>query len=190
MSIWAGEKKVSKTISKIGGTCRNIQGPGGVVFGEFFPYLNLGKSLWTHLFTACHFCHTVMHFTTFGLPIQILVILSRYPHLWGCYHSPFCVPAPWVTKYSLPFFWEYHFCTPVAICLDLALTRFQSPYILDFIAFSHLTHFALPQITLINVMSMWWKRKQWQLQFPLDLYSDTNITMNYDAAATSSNQIW
>jgi hypothetical protein len=27
---------VSKTISKIGGTCRNIQGPGGVVFGEFF----------------------------------------------------------------------------------------------------------------------------------------------------------
>jgi hypothetical protein len=39
-------------------------------------------------------------------------------------------------------------------------------------------------------MSMWWKRKQWQLQFPLDLYSDTNITMNYDAAATSSNQIW
>jgi hypothetical protein len=27
---------VSKTISKIGGTCRNIQGPEGVVFGEFF----------------------------------------------------------------------------------------------------------------------------------------------------------
>jgi hypothetical protein len=27
-------------ISKIGGTCRNIQGPGGVVFGEFFLELN------------------------------------------------------------------------------------------------------------------------------------------------------
>ena len=27
---------MSKTISKIGGTCRNKQGPGGVVFGEFF----------------------------------------------------------------------------------------------------------------------------------------------------------
>jgi hypothetical protein len=31
--------------------------------------------------------------------------------------------------------------------------------------------------TPINVMPMWWKRKQWRLQFPLDLYSDTNITM-------------
>ena len=31
---------MSKMISKIGGTCRNIQGPGGVVFGEFFQ-LNL-----------------------------------------------------------------------------------------------------------------------------------------------------
>ena len=27
---------MSKTISKIGGTCRNIQLPGGDVFGEFF----------------------------------------------------------------------------------------------------------------------------------------------------------
>jgi hypothetical protein len=27
---------VSKTISKIKGTCRNIQRPGGDVFGEFF----------------------------------------------------------------------------------------------------------------------------------------------------------
>ena len=34
-----------------------------------------------------------------------------------------------------------------------------------------------PPITPINVMPMWWKRKQWQLQFPLDLYSDANITM-------------
>ena len=37
----------------------------------------------------------------------------------------------------------HYFCTPVAIHLDLALTRFQSPYILDFIAFSYLTHCAL-----------------------------------------------
>jgi hypothetical protein len=29
---------VSKTISKIEGTCRNIQLPGGDVFGEFFLY--------------------------------------------------------------------------------------------------------------------------------------------------------
>ena len=28
---------MSKTISKIKGTCRNIQRPGGDVFGEFFP---------------------------------------------------------------------------------------------------------------------------------------------------------
>ena len=35
---------MSKTISKkIGGTCRNIQGPGGVVFGEFSRY-NYGKN--------------------------------------------------------------------------------------------------------------------------------------------------
>ncbi len=32
-------KYVSNLIIKIGGTCRNIQGPGGVVFGEFFQSL-------------------------------------------------------------------------------------------------------------------------------------------------------
>jgi len=32
---------VRKTISKIGGTCSNIQLPGGDVFGEFFSENNL-----------------------------------------------------------------------------------------------------------------------------------------------------
>ena len=31
---------MSKTISKIEGTCRNIHGPGGAVFGEFFLKFN------------------------------------------------------------------------------------------------------------------------------------------------------
>ena len=34
---------MSKTISKVGGTCRNIQGPGGVVFGEFFQDIIMAK---------------------------------------------------------------------------------------------------------------------------------------------------
>ena len=34
---------MSKTISKIGGTCRNIQLPGGDVFGEFFLKKNKMK---------------------------------------------------------------------------------------------------------------------------------------------------
>ena len=33
-------------ISKIGGTCRNIQLPGGDVFGEFFQII----MMWIHLF--------------------------------------------------------------------------------------------------------------------------------------------
>ena len=37
-------KQVSKPIIKIGGTCRNIQGPGCVVFGEFFLFLFLRRS--------------------------------------------------------------------------------------------------------------------------------------------------
>jgi hypothetical protein len=32
-----------------------------------------------------------------------------------------------------------------------------------------------PQITPLNVMPMWWKRKQWRVQFPSDMYADANI---------------
>jgi len=32
-------------------------------------------------------------------------------------------------------------------------------------------------ITPINVMPVWWKRKQCRVQFPLDVYADANITI-------------
>ena len=32
-------------------------------------------------------------------------------------------------------------------------------------------------IAPINVMPVWWKRKQWRVQFPLDVYADANITI-------------
>ena len=34
-----------------------------------------------------------------------------------------------------------------------------------------------PQITPMNVIPIWWKRKQWQEQFPLDMYAEANITI-------------
>ena len=34
-----------------------------------------------------------------------------------------------------------------------------------------------PQITPMNVMSIWWKRTKWREQFPLDLYTKANITI-------------
>jgi hypothetical protein len=34
-----------------------------------------------------------------------------------------------------------------------------------------------PQITPMNVMPIWWKRKQWREQFPLDVYAEANITI-------------
>ncbi len=34
-----------------------------------------------------------------------------------------------------------------------------------------------PQVTPINAMLMWWKREQWQVQFLLDVYFGTNITI-------------
>ncbi len=34
-----------------------------------------------------------------------------------------------------------------------------------------------PQITPMNVMLIWWKRKQWREQFPLDVYAKANITI-------------
>ena len=43
------------------------------------------------LFTACHFCHTVTHFTTFGLPIQILFIGEE-----GLVRPPAAPPAAWI----------------------------------------------------------------------------------------------
>jgi hypothetical protein len=33
------------------------------------------------------------------------------------------------------------------------------------------------QITPMNVMPIWWKRKQWREQFPLDVYAEANITI-------------
>jgi hypothetical protein len=36
---------VSNLIIKIGGTCRNIQVPGGVVFGEFFLNKKVPKKM-------------------------------------------------------------------------------------------------------------------------------------------------
>ncbi len=34
-----------------------------------------------------------------------------------------------------------------------------------------------PQITPMNVMPIWWKRKQWREQVPLDVYAEANITI-------------
>ncbi len=34
-----------------------------------------------------------------------------------------------------------------------------------------------PQITPMNVMTIWWKRKQWREQFLLDVYAEANITI-------------
>ena len=34
-----------------------------------------------------------------------------------------------------------------------------------------------PQITPMNIMPVWWKRKQWREQFPLDVYAEANITI-------------
>ncbi len=34
-----------------------------------------------------------------------------------------------------------------------------------------------PHITPMNVMPVWWKRKQWRVQFSLDVYADANITI-------------
>ena len=34
-----------------------------------------------------------------------------------------------------------------------------------------------PQITPMNVMPIWWKRKQWREQFPLDVCTEANITI-------------
>jgi len=34
-----------------------------------------------------------------------------------------------------------------------------------------------PQVTPMNVMPIWWKRKQWREQFPLDVYAEANITI-------------
>ncbi len=33
------------------------------------------------------------------------------------------------------------------------------------------------QITPMNIMQIWWKRKQWREQFPLDVYAEANITI-------------
>ena len=40
-----------------------------------------------------------------------------------------------------------------------------------------LTAVIRPQITPIIVMPIWWKRKQWREQFPLDVYAEANITI-------------
>jgi len=34
-----------------------------------------------------------------------------------------------------------------------------------------------PQISPLNIMPIWWKRSQWQLQFPLETCPGANITM-------------
>ncbi len=34
-----------------------------------------------------------------------------------------------------------------------------------------------PQITPMNVMPIWWKRKQWREQVLLDVYAKANITI-------------
>ena len=48
-------------------------------------------------------------FTTFCLPI-LQILFSRYcTHTYERYHSPFSVPAPWVTTFSLPFFFRIPF---------------------------------------------------------------------------------
>ena len=53
---------------------------------------------------------------------------------------------------------------------------------MDAVPCEHMAAIALssvigPQITPMNVMPVWWKRKQWQVQFPLDVYADANITI-------------
>ncbi len=52
----------------------------------------------------------------------------------------------------------------------------------DAVPCEHLAAIALlsvmrPQITPMNIMPIWWKRKQWREQFPLDVYSEANITI-------------
>ncbi len=34
-----------------------------------------------------------------------------------------------------------------------------------------------PQITPMNIMPIWWTRKQWREQFPLEVYAEVNITI-------------
>jgi hypothetical protein len=34
-----------------------------------------------------------------------------------------------------------------------------------------------PQITLMNIMPVWWKRSQLRVQFPLDVYADAKLTI-------------
>ena len=52
----------------------------------------------------------------------------------------------------------------------------------DVVPCEHMTAIALilvihSQITPIHVMPIWWKRKQWQVQLPLDVYAEANITI-------------
>jgi hypothetical protein len=53
---------------------------------------------------------------------------------------------------------------------------------MDVVPCEHMAAIALSSmigshITPINVMPVWWKRKQWRVQFPLDVYADANITI-------------
>jgi hypothetical protein len=34
-----------------------------------------------------------------------------------------------------------------------------------------------PQITPMNIMPIWWKRKQWREQFPLEVCAEANVTI-------------
>ena len=52
----------------------------------------------------------------------------------------------------------------------------------DVVPCKHMATIALsavirPQITPMNVMPIWWKRKQWREQFPLDVCTEANITI-------------
>ena len=47
-----------------------------------------------------------------------------------------------------------------------------------------------PQITPINVMPIWCKRKQWRVQFPLEVYAEANITIELVKEGQISDHSW
>ena len=46
----------------------------------------------------------------------------------------------------------------------------------DVVPYEHMAAIALSAVPM-NVMPIWWKRKQWREHFPLDVYAEANITI-------------
>ena len=35
----------------------------------------------------------------------------------------------------------------------------------------------LPKVTPMSIMPIWWKREQWHLQFPAEVYAEADLTI-------------